>query len=76
MGNMVSNYVTKIVITMTGPIIGLITSTGSLIVLKVYLKDLHVVMKNLLEALSVHSIIASISTIAIEAYINYTNDKS
>ena len=73
---MVSNDVTKIVITMTGPIVGLITSTGSLIVLKVYLKDLHVVMKNLLEALSIHSVIASISTIAIEGYINYTNDIS
>ena len=33
-------------------------------------------MKNLLNVLSVHGIITSISTIAIESYINYSNDNS
>ena len=59
---------------MTGPILGLISSTSSIVVLNLYLKNLHVIMKNLLNVLSAHSIIASISTIAIESYVNYTND--
>ena len=61
---------------MAGPILGLISSTGSHIVLKVYLQDLHEVMKNLLNILSIHGIITSISTIAIESYQFYSNDNS
>ena len=76
MGVSNSRQISEMVITMTGPIIGLVTSTGSIIVLNVYLKDLHVIMKNLLNVLSGHSIIASISTIAIETYMNFMTDHS
>ena len=74
MGETNSKPISEIVITMTGPIPGLVSSTSSIVVLNLYLKDLHVIMKNLLNVLSAHSIIASISTIAIESYVNYTND--
>ena len=75
MGETNSKPISEIVITMTGPILGLVSSTSSIVVLNLYLKDLHVIMKNLLNVLSAHSIIASISTIAIESYVNYTNDR-
>ena len=76
MGNFLSNPTTKIALRLTGPIVGLLSSTSSLVVLKVYLQDLHEVMKNLLNVLSVHGIITSISAIAVESYINYSNDNS
>ena len=47
MGNIASNLITETVISLTGPIVGLISSASSLIVIKVYLQDLHVLMKNL-----------------------------
>ena len=76
MGNTLTNPIPKIAIGMVGPTVGLISSTSSLVVLKVYLRDLHTVMKNLLNVLSVHGIITSISTIAIEIYIINSNDYS
>ena len=47
MGNIASNHFTETVISLTGPIVGLLSSTSSLIVIKVYLQDLHALMKNL-----------------------------
>ena len=68
MGNIASNHITETVISLSGPIVGLLSSTSSLIVIKVYLQDLHVIMKNILYVLSGHSIIASISQLAIEIF--------
>ena len=73
MGNTASNHITETVISLTGPIVGLISSTSSLIVIKVYLQDLHDIMKNLLYILAGHSMIASSSIIIIEFF---ANDKS
>ena len=76
MGNTLANPITKIAIRLVGPTVGLISSTSSLVVLKIYLQDLHTVMKNLLIVLSIHGIITSISTIVIESYQHYSNDNS
>ena len=74
MGNTLANPITKFVIRLVGPTVGLISSTSSLVVLKIYLQDLHNVMKNLLNVLSIHGIITSISTIVIESYQHFSND--
>ena len=70
MGNTASNHITESVISLTGPIVGLLSSTSSLIVIKVYLQDLHVLMKNLLYVLAGHSMISSSSIIIIEFFAN------
>ena len=70
MGNTASSLITETVISLTGPIVGLLSSTSSLIVIKVYLQDLHVLMKNLLYILAGHSVISSSSIIIIEFFAN------
>ena len=76
MGNTASNHFIETVIPLTGPILGLLTSTSSLVVIKLYLQDLHDIMKNLLYALSGHSIIASTAQIAIKLYADDKNLKT
>ena len=76
MGNFLSNPTTKIALRLAGHIVGLISSTSSLVVHKVYLQDLHEVMKNLLNVLSVHGIVTSILSIAVESYINFSNNNN